>query len=73
MPDYNDLADLISQQLVGQQHDTESTLPERFKVDHLMDMARCVALGDIDEAELVEECRKAGVDISTWLQENFSD
>lgn len=66
---YDDLAGALSQTILGQPYDEDSTLPEHFLIDHLVDTAREYGRADIDMPELIQEFAGTGFDIRRWVSE----
>ena len=70
---YRDLASSLSELMLGVPYDHSSTLPDKFRIDHLVDLARSYGMGDIDLPELQNGYRGTGFDVRQWAQEAFGE
>ena len=66
---YRDLADALSQHMLGHDADPLSTLQERFKIDYLVELAEDYGVGDISLQELIQAYAGTGFDITLWINE----
>lgn len=69
MPIYRELAEALSQTILGEPYNPKSTLPEHFKVQHLVEVAKEWSAGDIETPELVREFEGSGFDVRQWIME----
>ena len=66
---YRDLANALSHTMLGTPYDDRSTLPERFQIDNLAEMAEDFAMGDTSLDELIQAFSGTGFDIQLWISQ----
>jgi hypothetical protein len=70
---YRDLRNALSQTMLGQPFDPDSTLPESIKISHLVTLARAYGSGEVPIETLVNAFRGTGFDIQLWVSEAYDN
>ncbi len=63
---YADLRNSLSQTMLGVPYDADGTQPEKFRIDHLVELARAYGMGDVELAQVQNAYRDTGFDFGQW-------